>query len=223
MKWCNSEAVNHRVSALVISSVLLLFVDSSVGKTELEIDEMSATEMGVTTSFDKNRLWLPLSLTHLTPDLHKSAEIALSTPQCVEILRGELHEINPEKTVPIFKFICKSNERYTIATLVNGVNFKVINTSGETKLQQHIRHLNQYWKICQRNLHAQTEKLTSVRWPEGGKFEPSYIDSERVEYEIDFDAQGFGGEPLRYRGYCQFKTLKDYFVEVKPRPKSSTE
>lgn len=102
---------------------------------------------------------------------------------------------------------------------MDGKKFEIINTAGETKLQQHTRHLNQYWKICQRNLHEKTDRMQGLKWPEGGKMNPSVVDNDRVEYEIDFDAEGFGGEPLKYRGYCLFKNLKNYTVDVKPRPK----
>ncbi len=173
-------------------------------------------------TLDKSRLWLPSSLSYLEPEFYRSASIALSAKQCVEIMRGELLTIDSDRTNPVFKFICKGTESLTVATLVDGEKFEIINTAGDTKLQQHTRHLNQYWKICQRNLHAKTDRLTGLRWPEGGKMKPSYMDDDRVDYQIDFDAQGFGGEPLKYRGYCQFKNLKNFTVEVKPRPKSIT-
>lgn len=168
---------------------------------------------------DPSRLLIPSSLDYLMPRLVQAAELAVSSSECVSFVKGELKSINPDKTKPIFRITCKNSESQTFALLINGDSFEFINVIGETRAQQHGRHLHQYWQICRREVEKKTDKMTGVRWPEGGFVEPVSISDEQVNFEIDIDAKGFGGQPLLYRGYCEFQSLKKFSVEIKGRPK----
>ncbi|GAB2196720.1 hypothetical protein [Sessilibacter sp. MAH4] len=195
---------------------------SSDQAESIHTQEIEQHMMHTDSNIDPNKLLLPSSLDFLKPRLVQAAEIASASTECVSFVKGELKSIKPDKSKPIFRIICKNTSQQTFALLIDGDNFEFINVKGETRAQQHQRHLHQYWQICRKEIEKKTDKMTGVRWPEGGFVDPVSISDDHVNFEIDIDAKGFGGQPLLYRGYCEFQSLKNFSVELKGRPKADS-
>lgn len=167
----------------------------------------------------RHKLWLPSSQKQLMPNLWQAAQEVMGDEACTELVRGEYMDSKSKPDKPVFRILCRDENRKTYAVLVDGTSFERLHATGETRLQQKQRHLPQYSRRCLQELKSKTERMIKPRWPEGAVLSPTKIDNEAVEYEVDFSAETLTGRYLDYRGYCHFTSLNDLVVEVRPRPK----
>lgn len=66
------------------------------------------------TPIQRERLWLPPSSAHLMPMLEYAAELALSNPDCKQILYGRLNEFRSERGAePAMTILCQQDPRTT--------------------------------------------------------------------------------------------------------------
>lgn len=59
------------------------------------------------------RLWLPPSQEHLLPVLQRAVEMALSDPDCGQVLYGSLNEFRTERGEPALTILCQQDARTT--------------------------------------------------------------------------------------------------------------
>lgn len=163
-------------------------------------------------------LWLPGRYKQYLPNLNRAAVLIDEGERCEKVIRGELLESKSTLERPVFRIICRDSQQMTFVSLVDGISYIELQASGETRLQQNQRHLPNYARICLNELKQKTATMINTRFPEGSGLQPSVIDEELIEFEVDFSAEAIEGAVLEYRGYCHFESLRDYSVVLKPRP-----
>jgi hypothetical protein len=67
-----------------------------------------------TPTINRERLWLPPSSAHLMPMLVYAAELALSSPECQQVLYGRLNEFRSDQgEEPVLTILCQQDPRTT--------------------------------------------------------------------------------------------------------------
>lgn len=165
-------------------------------------------------------LWLPSRYQRAMPQLEKAVDTVAQSEHCQKVIKGELLESKSQPGKPVFRVICRNESLKTYATIIDGVSFKELHASGETRLEQKQRHLPHYSRVCLNKLKEKAQRMHQPRFPEGSSLEPSLITGERIEFEVDFSAESLNGVELKYRGYCQFESMRDYTMIIKPRPRA---
>lgn len=166
-------------------------------------------------------LWLPPRYKEHLPQLEEAAAKVAGTERCQKVVRGELLESKSTTGKPVFRIICRDEKVKTYVTLIDGVTFDELHASGETRLEQKRRHLPNYSRLCLDQLKQRAKRMNSPEFPASAELQPSLLSRDEVEFEVDFAARGQGGADLEYRGYCQFKSIAEYKVTIKPRPKAN--
>jgi len=64
-------------------------------------------------AIQRERLWLPASQSHLMPMLEYAAELALSDPDCRQVLYGRLNEFRSERGELAMTVLCQQDPRTT--------------------------------------------------------------------------------------------------------------
>jgi hypothetical protein len=164
-------------------------------------------------------LWLPHRYKQYMPELQKAADKVAEGERCQNVVRGELLESKSVAEKPVFRIICRDETLQTYASVIDGLSLEELHASGETRMQQKQRHLPHYDRACLKDLKQKAERMKKPRFPEGAELEPTLINGDRVEFEVDFSSQSLNGTQLQYRGYCVFENMAQYQTEIRPRPK----
>jgi hypothetical protein len=160
-------------------------------------------------------LWLPAKYKLDMPKLLAAAQMVESGESCKKLVRGELLQSSSPQLV--FRILCRNEQNQTFVTLVDGNSLELVNLSGETRLEQHQRHIAQYWRKCRDSLQHETEAMINTRWPETRLLQPSILEDERILFEVKFTAENLAGDTLYYLGTCDYAGLSDLTINIKPR------
>lgn len=140
---------------------------------------------------DSSRLWLPSSYKQHTSKLKKAANLAEEkAPRCLEVISGSLSQDISILDAPIFRVICRDENRRTHAMQIDGSSFDVVDLSypsGRVSFEQlvldkiaadqrelerlaeleRLKILQQQrddWADCQKQLQVKVKNMRSVVW-----------------------------------------------------------
>lgn len=177
--------------------------------------------VGAQYSLAEANVWLPGRYKEHLPQLEKAVQQVAEGEQCQTVVRGELLESKSVVGKPVFRIICRDDSLQTYPVFIDGLSLQELHASGETRLEQKQRHLPFYARVCLKELKQKARDMRKPRFPEGAVLEPSLINGERVEFEVDFSSKSLNGTDLAYRGYCVFESMASYETEIRPRPKNT--
>ncbi len=189
-------------------------------------------------ALDESRLWLPKSHNGLQVKLFKAAKLAESFPACIEVMSGTLmlDASTPER--PVFKIICRNEDRRTYTVLMDGIDYEylnplpvevepeeaepeVVDEEAERLAREAERVVREaeYWRLCVEGLETKTRNMAGVQWLYQEPVEPVFHDEEHflATYEVPFDAKDIQGHDLKFRGICDFESVEDFSIRLRPR------
>lgn len=193
---------------------------------------------------DRSRLWLPSSYKKHFSELRKVAELAEEkAPRCVEVIDGTLSESLSSADKPVFRLICRDENRRSHAMQIDGVTFEVVDLnrpSGrvtfeelelerieaekqaildqqEAERQAELLLQKSMWSDCLERLAVKTKNMRALHWLSQDMPEPIVDEDGSTLFTADFDAQDIYAKALRYRGECRYQSLEDVTVKIRPR------
>lgn len=196
---------------------------------------------------DRSRLWLPTSYKHYFAKLRKAAQLAEEkAPRCTEIIDGSLQQKLSTPEQPVFRLICRDENRRSHAMNIDGLTLEVVDLDrpgGRVNFEQleaerlqaikdeelrladeaRLKELQQQkdlWADCQqqvakktKNMRAMTVLTEEMPVADGSK-------EGVTTFLLDFNAEDIYGNPLRYRAACNYRSLEDFTVKIRPRKDS---
>lgn len=193
---------------------------------------------------DRSRLWLPSSYKHYFSELREVAELAEEkAPRCVEVVDGTLSESLSSIDEPIFRLICRDENKRTHAMQIDGISFEVVDLkrpSGrvtfealelerieeerlallaqqEVERQALLSLQKDMWLDCLDQLAARTKNMRALVWKSKDMPEPVLDEEGGTIFKADFDAEDIYAKALRYRGECRYQDVDDVTVKIRPR------
>lgn len=195
-----------------------------------------------------SRLWLPGSyLIHMSKLKRAATLVETEAHNCKKILRGGLQEDMSSRERPIFRIVCRNEDRRSFSLLINGVDMGVVDPKDPSRslsfqqlreqrareaelarLAREQERKQHFWTVCLERLEKRTTNMRELAWLTRERPEPEVLPVKAVadendeplstiRYQVDFDAKDMKGQPLRYRGVCTFTTEEDSTVKIRPR------
>lgn len=190
-------------------------------------------------SFDESRLWLPITYQTHYLKLKEAAASAESLERCEEILSGTLDRDQSSRNHPIFRITCRQPDGQTYNEMVDGLSFETLTTSREAKYKPTEEELAQQklaeerrkqaekertaLSACEGELRQRVKGMKNIRWLDEEAPEPASRTDGELVFIIDFDAEAYGGEALRYRSTCNFRSQNDFNLKIGKRELPVTE
>ncbi len=81
--------------------------------------EQAVTDV-VNQDFDENRMWLPLSYKRYFGQLKRATQAVANLERCSEVRSASLETNLSRKQAPVFKVVCRDNDKRTFAMKVDG-------------------------------------------------------------------------------------------------------
>lgn len=172
-------------------------------------------------ALDENRLWLPSQYQTLYLDLKKAAGVAESIDRCVVVLNGTIDLDRSSDGHPVYRILCRQKNGKSYNEMVDGVSFRTLTTkvpivqeptaeeleqmrlAEERRREEELRIRKlKMWELCQKTFVDKTSLMINLTLITLTQPEPNYIDENRVQYIIDFDAENQKGDKLRFRSIC---------------------
>lgn len=193
---------------------------------------------------DRSRLWLPSTYKQYFSELRKVAELAEEkAPRCVEVVDGTLSESLSSIDKPIFRLICRDENKRTHAMQIDGITFDVVDLSRptgrvtfealelerieaekqaildqqEAERQAALLQQKNMWADCLEQLAARTKNMRALAWRSKDIPEPVINEEGETSFSADFDAKDIYSKALHYRGECRYQSLEDVSVKIRPR------
>ncbi len=183
---------------------------------------------------NESRLWLPKNKAELKLKLFRAAKLAEELPDCVDVVSGTLHLKESTEARPVFKIVCRNAERRTYPVLMDGVDYVYLNPppapppppepEPEPVVDPEVERLAreaEFWRICEAGLKARSKNMLAVEWlyeaPATPVYEGDEPDNITTRYELPFDAKDIQSHILHFKGLCEFKTVEDFTIDIKPR------
>ncbi|GAA6150835.1 hypothetical protein [Pseudoteredinibacter isoporae] len=163
-------------------------------------------------------LWLPTSYKGKLPQLKQAVEVARENPRCSRVLKGTVNVDLSSQQVPVFKILCRDDERKTFSLLLDGTSFK---TYDRTKSRFHKgpseRSMREFWTACNKAVADMYEDFRTIRVLTRERPEPTLYKDATVGIAIDFDAVSLIGERLAFRAECIFTSGTSYRLKLTGR------
>lgn len=163
-------------------------------------------------------LWLPTSYKGKLPQLKQAVDVARENPRCSQVLKGTVNVDLSSQQVPVFKILCRDDERKTFSLLLDGTSFK---TYDRTKSRFHQgpseRSMREFWTACNKAVADMYEDFRTIRVLTRERPEPTLYKDATVGIAIDFDAVSLIGERLAFRAECIFTSGTSYRLKLTGR------
>ncbi|MBB6520773.1 hypothetical protein [Pseudoteredinibacter isoporae] len=163
-------------------------------------------------------LWLPTSYKGKLPQLKQAVDVARENPRCSQVLKGTVNVDLSSQQVPVFKILCRDDERKTFSLLLDGTSFK---TYDRTKSRFHKgpseRSMREFWTACNKAVADMYEDFRTIRVLTRERPEPTLYKDATVGIAIDFDAVSLIGERLAFRAECIFTSGTSYRLKLTGR------
>lgn len=172
---------------------------------------------------DDDRLWLSASHAPLFIDLKQAALAAESLERCVSVVEGTIDLDDSMRDHPIYRILCRQENRRTYNEMVDGISFKTLTTKieipvlptedelealrlAEEKRKQEARDVRteKLSGICEQAIKAKTRLMKGVVWLTPLPVQPAEMDDITAKFSVDFDARGVNGGALKYQANCFF-------------------
>lgn len=187
-------------------------------------------------AIDAERLWLPRSDQKYYLNLVQSAAAAEALPRCQTVLEGTIDKEQSQPEHPIFRILCRQANGRSYNEMVDGLSFETLTTPvvvepPETaeQLQRRLRQEqalaaaaikqreDEAWQACSGEVQQQTALMMELVMITQTQPAPEELNEHEVVFVIDFDAENFWGEALRFRARCRFSSEQEPQVKIGPR------
>ncbi len=189
-------------------------------------------------------LWLPTSYQPHYLKLVQAAKLVEDNAEgCVTVIRGELKSGISTKEHPIFRFVCRNEQKRSFAVVIDPIAMEVIDPAYpggtvsfeelaqlralELKRQekeaqreaarQELLRQEKLWLSCEAKLAGRTKLMKAVTMLSDEAPKADLSQEGHVKYVVDFDAKGMQGKHLRYRAQCDFDADEKLKFKIRPR------
>lgn len=194
---------------------------------------------GPVVAVNEGRLWLPRAHLQLQPYLLAAAKLAEQSPECVEVISGELDLSRSTETAPVFRVVCRNEAGFTYGVRVmnagapdatlekvqgRGVPAKSPLSPRANKkddgtpaaARADAADEESVLRRCEDALRRRTSGMTGVGIDMSTSQRTTTPDGA-THYDIDFDARDPSGEPLLFRAVCHVGPNDAVRLELSPR------
>ncbi len=114
----------------MLGGCLLLVLSLTCGWSLLasaQAPEQGAAEV-IDQDFDENRMWLPLSYKRYFGQLKRATQSVANLERCSEVRSASLETNLSRKQLPVFKIVCRDNDKRTFAMKVDGSSQDILDS-----------------------------------------------------------------------------------------------